>query len=773
MALQVWQLAAIEVIYPNGGNGGSSGGGGGGGASASNYIFTPTLETWYPNSTAYEARPLVNVFLESASAANAIAVFEVDTNADNTADLSYRQLLTKVGADNVANSAWFTYSVLPGWQWRVTDASSGGGTVSIDATAPNGNGIWYYATNGGTGGGSGDVTAAGLASGNYPVAGSSVTGSVNNSATANSLSYSSNAPLTGQLNEQWPLPVLGFDTWSTWQASFHNYRSNTVERWITNLANTINTNGLAKKMDAVIWIDDGWMSPTLDAQSNLTWDANIFPDSLTNVIKKCAAKGVGIILYSSRATNVCSGLPGSPINLVYQHVQRMMSWGAVGCFFDSCDNTIAEDIQYSRAWARLAQQAVLDYQSAIYSTGGVVRPFYIVTATGNGAENYPSQISVPDFMGFNAVSWNWTDQTSSLTGYVYQAKETLKYLGATLKPGRYADALRVYTPQMVDGEFLRAGLATMAMTCQQLRIGAGDSLIGEWGVSNHVASTYDYGYSNWQMTNSILPILGNQEFVNIWRDPLVSPAKIIWTNQLSELWVKRLVDDNKKAFLLFNLAATNCTLSVTAPDLGGVSNVAYVVRNVMSNNAVEKIFSDSFSYTIAGTNAVLFTITPMATETVNESTITDHQETVNTWTILNVTGTGVSKQSLASPMGSWTIGDGIYQSGANNFWQWNCFAPTWATNFTVRYRVFCDFSGSVTWTNTTRWYHYADTPGQTPHSGVDSNTVITTGNNTAMWVTNSVNLSVTNFPKEVIVTFGACSNSSARRIIGPAYIKFQ
>lgn len=184
MALQVWQLAAIEVIYPNGGNGGSSGGGGGGGASASNYIFTPTLETWYPNSTAYEARPLVNVFLESASAANAIAVFEVDTNADNTADLSYRQLLTKVGADNVANSAWFTYSVLPGWQWRVTDASSGGGTVSIDATAPNGNGIWYYATNGGTGGGSGDVTAAGLAAGSFPVAGSAVTGIISNINTA-------------------------------------------------------------------------------------------------------------------------------------------------------------------------------------------------------------------------------------------------------------------------------------------------------------------------------------------------------------------------------------------------------------------------------------------------------------------------------------------------------------------------------------------------------------------------------------------------------------
>lgn len=620
---------------------------------------------------------------------------------------------------------------------------------------------------------SGDLSVDNLTAGTITADG--IVGTLTNNITGSArstdqLQYATNGPVA-DLHSQWPLPVLGFDTWASWQIDFSDYRSNIVERWITNLANTIYTNGLSKEV-GVIWIDDGWTAPERDSGGDLTWNTNIFPATLPSVISMCGEKGVGVILYSARGTNTCGGLPGSPTNTVYRDIFRMMDWGAAGCFFDSCNNTVAADRRFTQVWARLARQAVLDYQALAFSTGGVVRPFYIVTATGNGADNYPSQISTPDLFQLNSVSWNWNDQTSTIEGFVTMAKDTLKFLGPYIKPGFYPDALRVYAPQMVDSSRLNQGLAVMAMTCQQLRIGAGDTQVGSW-TNTAYAGGYGEGYSWYQMTNKIVPVLGNQELLNVWRDPLVSPAKIVWTNQLSELWVKRLVKPEKKAFTLLNLAATNCALSVNVTDFGGFSNVVYKVRNVLSNST-ESIFANQFSYTVGPSNVVLFTVEPAETEwkQINNEAVETRWQAAS-WKGINFNGTGLSAQTVASPMGSpFVISEGMYQSGANNFWQHGLVPPAWATNVTLAYCVYSDFAGIVAWTNAVRAYYYP-TAGSLQVQAANTNWTVVTTSGAATWVTNSAIFITTNAPREIIVTFGASSNTSPRRVVGPLLYRFQ
>lgn len=726
---------------------GSVSSGGGGGVVSNVTGLTFVLATSYTNTTAYwaDVQAHVTSSLPTGSTRNAGMNFEVSPTANNSYTVRAKWAQGTDGGTQLGAEDYFGGMVPPGGAWKFTDASSLGGSVAFSASH---GAIYYTTTNGASGGSSGGVSAAEVAA----------------------IMATNGQPV--DLQKQWPLPLIAFDTWATWQASVHELYSTNVAAWATNLANTLYTNGLAKSVGTVIWIDDGWVV-TNRVNNRIMWNTNMFPMGMTNLAKMVHAKNSKLFLYSSRATNTCAGLVGSPTNYVYQDIQDMMSWGIDGCFFDTCNNTVEQDAQYSTVWTKLAQQSISDFQIATYATQGVVMPFYLNTTTGNGAESPGQQHAVAQFFNVvNALGWNWTDQASTLTSYVAQAKETLKFLGPYIRPGFYPDALRVYAPNMVDNTYFLPAMIPLAMTCQQLRIGAGDRSNPDWPVTNHTAATYDAGYPYWQMTNSILPMLGNTKLMEVWLDPLVSPATIVWTNQATELWVKRLVDQNRKAVSLMNLAATNCTVSINIKDFGGASNVAYTVWNVLSNS-METVFANQFSYTLAPTNAVLFTIEPAdSSQKVFSSVVSDTRWEAVSWKEMNFTGTGLSQQTVAATMGSpfAPLSEGMYQSAANNFWQHGVPLPAWATNVTLAYCVYSDFAGTVAWTNAVRVYSYQLTGAQTTLA--DTNWPVVTTSGTATWITNIATFATTNIPREIVVTFGGSSNSSPRRVIGPMYRRF-
>lgn len=651
MALQVWQLAAIEVIYPNGGNGGSSGGGGGGGAYASNYIFTPTLETWYPNSTAYEARPLVNVFLESASAANAIAVFEVDTNADNTADLSYRQLLTKVGADNVANSAWFTYSVLPGWQWRVTDASSGGGTVSIDATAPNGNGIWYYATNGGTGGGSGDVTAAGLAAGSYPVAGSAVTGALTNRAAR---TLESVGP---QFMRQYSTPPIGFGSWGVFTTEFGNssgsgYGTNS-QTWLTNIIALVKANPelVSAGMDT-LYIDDGWQNDVRTGSGDLTWNTNFFPLGIPALAALAKEAGLKLHLYTSVHTQTCMSMPGSGTNNIYRDVQKMMSWNIAGTMVDQCDSGSSwYDTNLLTEFSYLTASAIRDYQANAFASNQPANPFFVHMTTGNGPGTLPQVITWQGLNFYDGIGVSDGYSDSSLVPAISIAgKNSLKLLASWIKPGHSPMFNWLYSGN-VAGESIQLTnhINVGIMICGMGKMGVGDR-IGQWIAGGTDLGGYGPGPSWTRFTNYFLPNLSNPELMGLWKDPAVIPGKVITTNSLTELWVRKIGSEvgPTNVIYLVNAATTNYTFTLNVNQFGGFSNQLYALRNPWTRTTVG-LFSNTVPITVPISNGVLYAVYPVSgLRTVSGGVV--------------ALGSGDFEQSIAAPI---TINGFTYTTASN------------------------------------------------------------------------------------------------------------
>lgn len=569
---------------------------------------------------------------------------------------------------------------------------------------------------------------------------------------------STNAIVVGNFEK----PMITFDTWSSFQSTLQlDPYSTNAAAWVTNLAAQLFTNGIAAAVQPAIWIDDGWQAAARDGSGDLTWNTEVFPN-LTNTIKEVHAKQCLVFLYTSHATNTCGGLPGSPTNVMYRDITKMLTWGADGVFIDTCQQlSVVNDDNFLAFNLAEAHRAVSDYNLAVYSTQGVVRPFYISTATGNGADSPGTQnITRSHFNYCQSLSWNWRQQG---TGDHYKtwvnALDALEFFGRFTRPGFTPDMCRVYDAQNgAAGQKWEHEFSAHAMVSAQMRTGAGDTRVCTWTNAAY-AGGYGEGYEIYQMTNVFLRYLSNADLLYIWRDNVRSP-RIVWTNDLTQLWVKDLNNGGRAAWLV-NLASTSYVATVRVQDLGVFGTLKY--KNVFTNSD-SSYFSSSFSTTVGSSNSLLYLITPDTRQT--------EREEARSWQEVTVTGTGVSIQTSASPMGTpWFAQDGIYQANANNFWQFTMEVPVWATSVQLRYLVLSDFAGDVAWTNTVGRYYW----GPTGRASFGTYTApgIVTSSGVASWYTNAFTMPETNSPKELIVTFGASSNTSPRRVVGGIHALFQ
>lgn len=604
---------------------------------------------------------------------------------------------------------------------------------------------------------------------------SPVWGSVNLSVSTNGFDAASSRWI-------WRTPVIAFDTWAAFQSALHlSPRSNIVERWITNLANVLYTNGLAEKLGTAIWIDDGWCFPTSarDGNGDFVANTNIFPAGFSNVIAMVHAKKSKVFLYTAMGTNTCLGMAGSPTNTMYRDIQWMMRMGADGVYIDTCDNTVVDDVEFLRVNIRTCRQAIEDYQALVYSTQGVPRPFYVEVTTGNGSATPGVQtLDAATFEAVNASGYNWTYQgVDDVFKIIDNGREAIQYFGPYTKPGFFPDMMRVYDTQAGAATITprwESVFAVHAMACAQLRTGAGDTAVGQWTNGVYSGSGYGEGYEWSQMTNIFVRYLGNSDLMAVWRDPQVLPATIVRNSGLKQVWAKPLVND-RKAVLLINLSATNFTETINVRDFGGESNKTYYLLNVFTNKS-RVTFQNTVNATCTSSNVLLFIAGPQP-----EADNLANRETIYSFQTVSLSGTGASKATTASQLPTpFFSNDGVNQTAANNTFWFNLQVPWWATNATIRLRMYSAGTGTIAWTNSITCYEYdINTRRQhdsttTPGDGwptVTNQPVILTGGQAA-WVTNFFPMVSTNDARELVVNVNASSNASARYILGGIHVKW-
>lgn len=568
-------------------------------------------------------------------------------------------------------------------------------------------------------------------------------------------------PTVGYTQGQFPTPQLMYDTWSVFGALNNSAYKTNVQGWLTNAAGTFYTNGVAAKAEPWGAIDDGWQAASLQG-GNLIENSNIFPIGMREVIRRMNDMGSKVILYSALATNTCASLPGSPTNYIRQHVFNMFDLGAHGIFLDMCPGA-PTDRGTLRAAVRIANLAVREWQALNYSTQGVVRPVFLSFVTGNGGDTPGAQLLESEFItGANSLSWNWGDQTEGFLPSITKAKETLKYFSPFIKPGGpFPDAARVYAGGLSAGAQTWSHIfAFQAMTCQQLRMGMGDQRVGAFTNGVYSGSGVGEGYEWFEMTNCFTRFL-TTDLMSVWKDPLVRPATILRTNDLSEVWRRPLVNGDA-ALLLFNRAATNYVQTITVSDFNGQSNSWYVVRDVLWGTNIGT-FQNAFTKTVVASTASLLRVAPFAYP----------GEQTKSWIEVNVTGTGTIKQTTAQQIGDsrWSGGnEGLYQSAANQIFYFNLPTPWYATQAIVR--LFCSSSyltGPVAWTNNIDAYTYTYNNRLT-QNGTPVSVVVPAGQ--ATWATMTIPLTRTNTPREIVVTCGVSTNSSARLMVGALHFTF-
>lgn len=569
-------------------------------------------------------------------------------------------------------------------------------------------------------------------------------------------------PTSGYTQSQWPVPQIMYDTWPVFGAINRSAYWTNAQGWLTNAAGTLYSNGVAAKTEPWGVIDDGWQATNLWVNGNLIENSNIFPIGMREVIRRMNNMGSKAILYSAIATNTCVSLAGSPTNYLRQHVFNMFDLGAHGIFLDMCPGAPI-DRETLRAAIRIANLAMREWQALNYSTQGVVRPVFLEFVTGNGDITPGAQLLDSEFLtGANSLSWNWGDQAQNYASVINQAKESLKYLGPFIKPGGpFPDAGRLYSSSYLG----RASdwaytLPFLAMTCQQVRMGMGNQQVGTWTNGVYSGSGAGEGYEHFEMTNIFVRFF-TTELMSIWKDPLCRPATILRTNDLTEIMRRPLINGDT-ALLIYNRAATNYAQTINVNDFGGSSNQWYNLRDAMWGTNIGT-FQNTFTRTVAATSTLFLRVVPFA----------HPGEQTKSWIEVNVTGTGTIKQSTTSQIGDsrWSGGnEGLYQSAANQIFYFNLPTPWYATQAVVR--LFCSsayLTGAVAWTNNIDVYTYTYNNRLT-QNGTPVSVVVPAGQ--ATWATMTISLTRTNTPKEIVVTCGVSTNSSARLIVGALHYTF-
>jgi len=631
------------------------------------------------------------------------------------------------------------------------------------------------------GGGAGDVTAAGLAAGDFIA----------------SEIYNTNTPTRGLNDAAAMTPDLTINWFYVWSGALPppdngiSYYTN-LTYYSSNMFREFRTNGYYAAGWNTIDLDGGWAQTTRTGGGDLTWSTAYFengqlPMSLPDYITFAHSNGWKVMLYSSLSDTPCNP-PSSPITYAYRDIQKMMSWGADGVKLDNCViGSTGETNTYYSAYYRTVNQAINDYYAATQATNGECRPFKIL-ATGSTAEGWPNSITTDTLFGVNQISFQPTiialdiSDTApwnhpGLTNHTSMIREVVKFK-PFFRPGSV-----VYTGIGVYGNNPGSWTNMIGMAvlgCQPIEAGLG-SVLGMFNsglppTGDQWADTFYPSFSQY---------LTNSEVFAMLRDNLVIPATITSSNIFLETW-NRPLENGDTCLGISNFGPTNRVVTLNYYDLGISPGVGYAVRNVWNKTNLLS-FTNTLSWTQEKESVSLLRLIPK--RTINANTISADSLTVGGASVggrftettypmksLTIFGTGLSATSVGS-QGAFNNNEGLVQTAANQAGGFNIPVPDWASTVSIVGRYYSAFAGTVAWTNAPfiSYYHPGgrvqktenDDPVNIPNIAV----ICPSGN--YVTVTNTIVFASTNAPKEIYLQMNASSNASARHVIGPLSIKYQ
>ena len=567
-----------------------------------------------------------------------------------------------------------------------------------------------------------------------------------------------------------PVPPRIWGTWYdfTTHASMTNGSGDYILNadYIITQARWMATNGMRAAGCEYIFIVEGWNTGTLDTNRRFVVNSNMFPDGIEVVINAIKTNGLKPVIYTSGFpygdVRTCMNWVGTSYTNAAIHMQQFADWGFDGVFVDSCTGYV-DPTTYGKSIDQQFDERVRVFNEAILRSGRKmwlhVVPPQTVTTPSAGYLPDRSMFSQLNGTHWGTPGWDFVGSqdpqvvcnyfaTNGAGAGQFTTKGTYFYFGANHRD-QYGFNGRLVTS-------LHAMLAGAIYF---------NSPIQRW---YYLSDPVTYAPSTW-MDSSYAQSFTNVDVQSIHQDPAVIPGKRVWTNATSEIWVRQLGSYISKTQAVFvaNHSASAATVTIPANLLLNYNNEPMIWRDCWAQTNSSATTGDFVTGLIPPTNHMLFKVFPQSASTRFEP-YSFRQAT------LAGTGASINTAAVYGPA-NWYNVDGIAQTAANNGFYFLLPAPMNATRATMALRMY-SAGGAVAWTNRPNYEYYNATTRVQRTPANDANlsdvSVITTSGQ-ATWVTNTWLFTVTNAPKMISLEVQASTNTSARYIIGPAYIQWE
>lgn len=366
-----------------------------------------------------------------------------------------------------------------------------------------------------------------------------------------------------------PVPQLIISTYF-YDATSHEYE-------VSNLVSQYNSSGVNAAWGGGMWINlQGWTATNRDANGNITWDTNNFPDGMPWLINYCHTNGFKVEMYVNHLVNSSPFPPYlSSATNKFNDVVTILKWGADGLDDEETGSAPSGDISdyvgnhtynwvftnnYNfERWQLLSTLRAIEYCRNLTNTS--------YNAAGEWTNGYANTL-----ISRNPVELLFGGQYSWLYNRANANRFYMQSIGAQVvidggyynfavsvaantmfgslvdtatnflpSPGHYVNGVQCFFNQEGHPDFFTNLLTA---TCMMTWTPTG----------NQLASTNGY----------IATALKNPLIISIYKDPLVNPA-VLWTNVPSgeavlQVRTKRLVN-GKYALWLWNRSTNTTTIA--------------------------------------------------------------------------------------------------------------------------------------------------------------------------------------------------------------------
>lgn len=294
-------------------------------------------------------------------------------------------------------------------------------------------------------------------------------------------------------------PPMGWNSWN-------KFKCDVSEKLIMEIADAMVSSGMAAAGYDYVVIDDCWQVDR-DENGEIVVDQERFPHGMKYLVDYVHSKGLKFGIYSCAGTKTCQGRPGGR-GYEFQDARTYAGWEVDYLKYDWCNHSTQN-----------AQASYSLMRDALYKAG---RP--IVFSLCEWGANKPWEWA-KDVGHLWRTTGDIVDRWDAMMAIFDAQKDLANYAG----PGHWndPDMLEVGNGGMTDEEY-RTHFSLWCMLAAPLMAG------------NDLRT----------MSDETLAILTNREMIAINQDTLGKQAFCFRDNGDYEIWVKKLVGDERAVCLL-------------------------------------------------------------------------------------------------------------------------------------------------------------------------------------------------------------------------------